>query len=82
MACSEDLMTEMNAATKLNPVGSVPTVFYIPEYITLDQEEQLLNNVTSLQIRSLFFSSNFSTLFYLVFIGLQSSSLQVEVFEE
>lgn len=28
-------------------VGSVPTVYYIPEYVTAAEEELLLNNVSS-----------------------------------
>ncbi|XP_073038018.1 alkylated DNA repair protein ALKBH6 homolog [Primulina eburnea] len=26
-------------------VGSVPTVFYLPDYVTIAEEEQLLNNI-------------------------------------
>lgn len=81
----EEILTrEKDIASDQFIVGSVPTVFYIPEYVSAAEEDQLLRNVNKYLSTSEFIVNfvfpNF--LFCLRFPDLRSSYFQVEVFEE
>ena len=85
----------MEAKEGLNgfKVGSLPTLIYIPDFISESEQTMLLNNVKIpsfsyaclvlfSQFLFVFLLECFCILLHLCFIGLWSPCIKVEIFEE